>query len=391
MFISYAQNFEDVRLWRALKEVNQGFYIDIGAQDPSADSVSKGFYEQGWRGVHVEPVARYARALRESRPDEDVIEAAVSLHEGGIPFFEIADTGLSTGRQLVAERHRESGFAVKELKVASIRLAALLSAHESRDIHWLKIDVEGMEYDALDSWHPSSVRPWIVVVESAAPLQREPSYVGWEPLLLRLGYRFVCFDGLNRFYVHESRSHLADAFQVGPGLFDDFAIGSGSPYASVLTEDIARIRSGHEVEKASLLASHRTEVDDLRQRVVLAAAKSKFCEDALAELRNSTSWRITAPLRKLKSAGVAAQGWLKTSFRYVVSHGVLWLGSHPAAAAFVLRCLRLMPPVERRLKVLARLALNDQASSERRWAFDPDPSALNEWLELMNAAAVEDQ
>ncbi|MCB1414577.1 MAG: FkbM family methyltransferase, partial [Xanthobacteraceae bacterium] len=128
MFISYAQNFEDVRLWRALKEVNQGFYIDIGAQDPSADSVSKGFYEQGWRGVHVEPVARYARALRESRPDEDVIEAAVSLHEGGIPFFEIADTGLSTGRQLVAERHRESGFAVKELKVASIRLAALLSA-----------------------------------------------------------------------------------------------------------------------------------------------------------------------------------------------------------------------------------------------------------------------
>ena len=55
MFISYAQNFEDVILWRALKHVENGFYIDIGAQDPVIDSVSRGFYEKGWRGLHVEP------------------------------------------------------------------------------------------------------------------------------------------------------------------------------------------------------------------------------------------------------------------------------------------------------------------------------------------------
>ncbi len=34
MFISHAQNFEDVILWRALKHVQNGFYIDVGAQDP---------------------------------------------------------------------------------------------------------------------------------------------------------------------------------------------------------------------------------------------------------------------------------------------------------------------------------------------------------------------
>jgi|SRR5262245_3315890 len=56
MVISYAQNFEDIILWRALKHVEKGFYIDIGAQDPVVDSVSLAFYEKGWRGVHVEPV-----------------------------------------------------------------------------------------------------------------------------------------------------------------------------------------------------------------------------------------------------------------------------------------------------------------------------------------------
>ena len=60
MIISYAQNFEDVLLWRALKQVRNGFYIDIGAQHPEHDSVSKLFYDHGWRGVHVEPTPRIA-------------------------------------------------------------------------------------------------------------------------------------------------------------------------------------------------------------------------------------------------------------------------------------------------------------------------------------------
>ena len=33
-FVSYAQNFEDVMLRRALRDVEQGFYIDVGANDP---------------------------------------------------------------------------------------------------------------------------------------------------------------------------------------------------------------------------------------------------------------------------------------------------------------------------------------------------------------------
>jgi hypothetical protein len=43
MFVSYAQNFEDVMLWRAFRDVEQGFYVDLGAQDPLVDSVSLAF------------------------------------------------------------------------------------------------------------------------------------------------------------------------------------------------------------------------------------------------------------------------------------------------------------------------------------------------------------
>ena len=52
---SYAQNFEDVMLFRALGHVKKGFYLDIGAGEPEIDSVTKLFYSLGWTGVNVEP------------------------------------------------------------------------------------------------------------------------------------------------------------------------------------------------------------------------------------------------------------------------------------------------------------------------------------------------
>lgn len=84
---SFAQNFEDVMLWRALGHIKNGFYIDIGAQDPINDSVSKAFYLKGWRGLHVEPATQYVEKLRADRSDEQVLQAAVSSESGEVKFL----------------------------------------------------------------------------------------------------------------------------------------------------------------------------------------------------------------------------------------------------------------------------------------------------------------
>lgn len=88
--VSYAQNFEDVILWRALNGVSNGFYIDIGAQDPVDDSVSMLFNQNGWRGVHVKPTEQFAGKLRLARPDEEVVQAAIGGRGGVSRFFKSA-------------------------------------------------------------------------------------------------------------------------------------------------------------------------------------------------------------------------------------------------------------------------------------------------------------
>ena len=76
-FVSFAQNFEDVMLWRALKHVEHGFYIDVGAYSPRVDLVTQAFYERGWRGINIEPNADLHRQFLVARPRDINLNVAV--------------------------------------------------------------------------------------------------------------------------------------------------------------------------------------------------------------------------------------------------------------------------------------------------------------------------
>jgi FkbM family methyltransferase len=318
---SYSQNFEDVILWRVLRHVERGTYIDIGAQDPVADSVSLAFYENGWRGVHVEPVASYAKLLRDARPDERVIEAAIASREGILPFFEIPETGLSTLNAAIAHRHKDDGFGVRNIEVSSLPLSRVLDAFVGQEVHWLKIDVEGAEEHVIGSWLPSPVRPWIVVVESTAPNNAVPIDLPWERQLLGLGYEFVYFDALNRFYVSTAHPELKARFGVGPNIFDDFVLAETSPFAAGI-----RLRLHHAADEIARL---RQQVAGMEERVRSALAQEKtlnrrlmVLEQQLNDIRGSYAWMVSAPLRLAERAA----GWCLRQARVWTS---LKPGSHP--------------------------------------------------------------
>jgi len=55
---SNSQHGEDFILHFLLNFKKQGFYVDIGANDPDHISNSKYFYDRGWNGINVE-LARF--------------------------------------------------------------------------------------------------------------------------------------------------------------------------------------------------------------------------------------------------------------------------------------------------------------------------------------------
>ena len=282
-WVSYAQNFEDVMLMRAFADVGSGIYIDIGAQDPTIDSVSRVFHERGWRGLHVEPCSHYAAQLRRERPGDTVIEAAITERPGIIEFFEIPGTGISTIDEAIAQGHSDRGHEIVRRQVPAMPLSAVLARFANETVHWLKIDVEGAERAALASWGDANVRPLVVVVESTVPMTQILSHTEWEPLLLVRGYEFVYFDGLNRFYVSSAARALRTSLTTPPNLFDDFELNgtANAPFHRGLLRQNAIREAEHARALALESAARATEVAGVH------AAMQADAEAAIAEHRKA--------------------------------------------------------------------------------------------------------
>ena len=143
-FISYAQNCEDVILSRALKGVEKGFYVDVGAMDPVFDSVTKALYERGWRGINIEPVHQWYEKLALDRPEDINLNLALLDKPSIIHLYEIADTGLSTFDRVLAERHKQKeGYQIRDVATTALTLDIVLEEQPHEDIHFLKVGVEG--------------------------------------------------------------------------------------------------------------------------------------------------------------------------------------------------------------------------------------------------------
>jgi FkbM family methyltransferase len=236
--ISYAQNAEDVVLWRALGATQPtGYFIDVGAGHPIFDSVTKAFSLAGWGGIHVEPMHRECELLREDRPSEVVMEVALSRAPGRLTLYEapMDNRGASTLVADVAEEQIRLGYDFHPVEVEVDTLASVF-ARAAAVVDFLKIDVEGAEEDVIAGGDWDRFHPRVVVVEATKPQTSEPSHWSWEPNLLAHGYRFALFDGLNRFYAHEDEGdELFDALSKPANVLDGY-----DPYRYVAELDGAK-------------------------------------------------------------------------------------------------------------------------------------------------------
>lgn len=216
-WVSYAQALEDIHLMRALSRVNHedGFYVDVGAWHPEIDSVTKLFYDAGWRGINIEPSPIRFPAFPEQRPRDINLQIAITETPGEIAFYDDPNGGLGT---LIGDIAAGHGDGMRQVTVEGDTLSHIWEQHVGgRDVHFLKVDVEGAETAALRSLDLTRHRPWVMCIESHYPLRTDIQlYDLWEPYLIAGGYSFVYADPwrINRYYVAEERKECRAGFAV---------------------------------------------------------------------------------------------------------------------------------------------------------------------------------
>jgi FkbM family methyltransferase len=211
----YSQFYEDYILGYVFKEQKTGFYVDVGANDPDKNSVTKYFYLAGWRGINIEPIPELVEMLNKSRPEDTNIGVAISNKKGQLTFYQgVNASGLSTLSPKIAASHRAKGFEFTTIRIPVTTLNAVLDEHakDKAEITFLTVDVEGFEKQVFSSIDFKRYHPRVIMAESTAPLTEVPTHQVWESILVDAGYFFAMDDGLNRYYVHNSQENLLAKF-----------------------------------------------------------------------------------------------------------------------------------------------------------------------------------
>jgi FkbM family methyltransferase len=314
-FISYSQNAEDVLLWRALGHVKNGFYIDVGANDPEEHSVTKAFYEAGWRGVSIEPLPSFHQAFLEQRPRDVNLAVAAGSANGELTLYDTPQVrGWASPDQAVAELHRSEGHEVVEMKVPVRTLASVCEQYVQGEIHFLKIDVEGFEGEVIKGMDFARWRPWVLVIEATLPNSRETNHAAWESMVTGQRYRFAWFDGLNRYYVAEEHAELLEHFGIQPNVFDDY-ISHHLDKAWTSVKTLSKSLRASEQNAANAGEAARLAAEDAASAHRAALLNAQESARAIEAAQQATLQAQNATLQAQEAARQAQQATLQAQDR----------------------------------------------------------------------------
>lgn len=222
----YAQNREDLLIKAFFPDVTVGTYIDVGANHPVIDSVTKLLYDAGWSGINIEPQTTLCAALQAHRPRDTTLNIGVGPRAGILTFTEFPEAdGLSSfdrptiHRLRNVQRHQGAQHAL-ERDVEIQTLANIIVEADLQHVHVMKVDVEGFEYEALSGMDWDGIRPELLCIEA----DKIASDRDWRLLLEQARYVKVFNDGLNDYWLAEESAYRKRLFDYPAAVFPESPI-----------------------------------------------------------------------------------------------------------------------------------------------------------------------
>lgn len=83
-------------LRRIFENVENGFYVDVGAHHPKRFSNTFYFYKKGWSGINIDAMPGSMSLFNKIRPRDINIEAAVSNEKEEVIFYIFNEVALNT-------------------------------------------------------------------------------------------------------------------------------------------------------------------------------------------------------------------------------------------------------------------------------------------------------
>ena len=212
-FISYSQFYEDLILFTLFYDIKNGFYIDIGANDPNDLSITKSFYLRGWYGLNIEPLPAMYNMLIKYRNRDINLQIGVGEKEGNQILY-------ANGFSSTLNKNYSNDINEKiNISIYTMKYICNKYIPKGEIIQFCKIDIEGNEKNALLGYDFINYRPKIFCIESTKPGTTIPTHEEWEDILLKNDFSFAYQYKINRYYIDNRIKGLRERF-----ILSDYAI-----------------------------------------------------------------------------------------------------------------------------------------------------------------------
>jgi len=202
--ISYSQHGEDmvvVNLFKALG-IEKPSYIDVGANHPYLCSNTALLHKYGSRGINVEAHPEFLKEFERERPEDININVGVGKESGVLPLYVISkeiNTFSFDLAQWWIKQYQERNLKIDEVKEIQVTtLADIIEKYSDNEYpDFIDIDIEGLDYDVLESCDFSKGKPLVICAETGVTAKAIT-------MMQKQGYIPYCVMECNVIYIRES-------------------------------------------------------------------------------------------------------------------------------------------------------------------------------------------
>lgn len=140
----YSQGEEESFIIDFYKDKPTGKFIDIGAYDVFRFSNTRRLYENGWRGLLIEPAPKNYKAIADHYAGNDkvtVLNIAIGDVSGEIDFYESDGDAVGTTDEAHMKKWGAAGVKYEKIKVQQVSVVDFMNEY-GKDVDFLSIDTE---------------------------------------------------------------------------------------------------------------------------------------------------------------------------------------------------------------------------------------------------------
>jgi len=157
---------EDLIILNYFKDINDGYYVDVGCYHPVHLSNTFLLHKKGWNGVNID-ISEYSIDLfNYLRPRDTNINTAVTNFDGSTKFYyQKKLSQLSSIKKNTATKRMQGKIDEKDIKAYKLNTILNNTKYRHKKINFLNIDAEDSDFDVLCSIDFKIYRPDMICVE----------------------------------------------------------------------------------------------------------------------------------------------------------------------------------------------------------------------------------